>query len=155
MSPLALAAGIGFVAGLRTFTAPAAVSWAGCYGWLNLQGTPLQFMASWAAVAVFSLLALAEYVADKMPRTPNRTRPGPLLGRMLFGGLSGAAFTLSVQHAPAAGALLGGLGAIVGAFTGYQVRRRLVSGLGVKDFFVALPEDLVAIALACLLVVSS
>ncbi len=152
MSPLALAAGIGFVAGLRTFTAPAAVSWAACYGWLNLEGTPLQFMASWAAVAIFSILALAEYVADKLPGTPNRTRSGPLIGRMLFGGLSGAALTLSFQHSPAAGAVIGGIGAIIGAFSGYEFRRRVVPRLGGKDLPVAVFEDLVAIGLAYLIV---
>jgi uncharacterized membrane protein len=152
MNPLTLALGLGFVAGLRTFTAPAAVSWAACYGWLNLQGTSLQFMGSWAAVAGFSLLAVAEYVADKLPRTPSRTRPGPLIGRILFGGLSGAALALSEQHSPAAGALLGGIGAVIGAFTGYKVRTRLVPRLGAKDLAVALPEDLIAIVLACLVV---
>jgi len=152
MNPLTLALGIGFVAGLRTFTAPAAVSWAACYGWLHLQGTPLQFLGSWAAVAVFSVLALVEYVGDKLPRTPSRIRPGPLIGRVLFGGLSGAALALSAQHSPAAGTVLGGIGAVIGAFTGYKVRTRLVPRLGVKDFAVALPEDLVAILLAYLVV---
>jgi uncharacterized membrane protein len=152
MNPLTLALGIGFVAGLRTFTAPAAVSWAACYGWLDLQGTPLQFMGSWAAVAVLSFLALAEDVADKLPWVPSRTRPGPLIGRVLFGGLSGAALALSMQHSPAAGAVLGGIGAVIGAFTGYKVRTRLVPRLGVRDFAVALPEDLIAILLAYLLV---
>jgi uncharacterized membrane protein len=155
MIPLTLALGIGFVAGLRTFTAPAAVSWAACYGWLDLQGTPLQFMGSWVAVAIFSVLALVEYVGDKLPRTPNRTSPGGLIGRILFGGLSGAALALSAQHSLTAGAVLGGTGAVIGAFTGYNVRRRLVSRLGVKDLAVALPEDLVAIALAYLIVAAA
>jgi uncharacterized membrane protein len=152
MGPLTLALGIGFVAGLRSVTAPAAVSWAACYGWLDLQGTPLQFMGSWAAVAVFSFLAVAEYVADKLPRTPSRIRPGPLIGRILFGGLSGAALALSAQQSPAAGTVLGGIGAVIGAFTGYKVRTQLVPRLGVRDLAVALPEDLIAIVLAYLLV---
>jgi uncharacterized membrane protein len=152
LNPLILALGIGFVAGLRTFTAPAAVTWAACYGWLDLQATPLQFMGSWAAVAIFSFLAVAEYVADKLPRTPSRTRPGPLIGRILFGALSGAALAISAELSPAAGVVLGGIGAVIGAFTGYKVRTRLVPRLGVKDFAVALPEDLVAILLAYLLV---
>ena len=155
MNPLIFPLGIGFVAGLRSLTAPAAVSWAACYGWIDLQGTPLQFMGSWGAVAVFSFLAVAEYVADKLPRTPGRTRPGPLIGRILFGGLSGAALALSAQHSPAAGAVLGGIGAVIGAFTGYGVRTRLVPRLGVRDFAVALPEDLVAIGLAYLIVAAS
>src|ERR671914_72126 len=92
---LLLALTIGFVAGLRSMTAPAAVSWAACYGWVNLEGTPLEFMGSAVAVAIFTVAALAEYVADKLPRTPNRTNPGPLIGRMLLGGLSGAALCIA------------------------------------------------------------
>jgi uncharacterized membrane protein len=144
--------GIGIVAGLRTFTAPAAVSWAACLGWLDLHGTPVGFMGSTAAVAILSLLAVAEYVADKLPRTPNRTRPGPLIGRLVMGGLSGACLSVAAGQSLLAGAVLGGLGAVMGAFGGYEIRRRLVSGLRVKDIGIAIPEDLVAIGLAYLLV---
>ncbi len=149
---LLLALTIGFVAGLRSMTAPAAVSWAACYGWLNLQGTPLEFMGSWVAVTIFTVAALAEYVADKLPRTPNRTNPGPLIVRMLLGGLSGAAISVASGNSLAAGAVFGGLGAVLGAYAGYHARRRLVAGLGAKDFVVAVSEDLVAILLAYLVV---
>jgi uncharacterized membrane protein len=44
------------------------------------------------------------------------------------------------------------LGAVAGAFAGYEVRTRLVAALGVKDRVVALAEDLVTIALAWLIV---
>jgi uncharacterized membrane protein len=148
------ALGIGIVAGLRSLTAPAAVSWAACLGWLDLHGTPLAFMGSTAAIAILSLLALAEYVADKLPRTPSRTRPGPLIGRIILGGLAGACLNVSARQSLLAGAVLGGIGAVVGAFAGYEIRRRLVSGLKVRDIVVAIPEDLVAIGLAYLLVFS-
>ena len=154
MSSLALAFGIGFVSGLRSLTGLAAVSWAACYGRLNLDGTPLQFLGSWAAVAILSLLALAEYVADKLPKTPNRISRGPLIGRIVFGGLSGAALALSARDSVVGGAVLGGIGAVVGAFTGYEVRRHLVTRLGIKDIAVAIPEDLIAVGLAYLIVVS-
>jgi uncharacterized membrane protein len=147
-----LAAGIGFVAGLRSFTAPAAVSWAAHLGWLDLQASPLAFMGSTAAVAIVSILALAELVADKLPRTPSRTKPGPLIGRIVMGGLAGACISVSAGQSLIAGAVLGGIGGVVGAFAGYQARTRLVRGLNVKDVLVAIPEDLVAIGLAYLLV---
>ena len=147
-----LSLGIGFVSGLRTFTGPAVVSWFACYGRLSLQDTPLQFMSSRAAVVIFSLLALVEYVGDKLPRTPSRTNLGPLLGRVLFGAVSGAALAVAGAQSLPVGAVLGGIGAVVGAHTGYQVRKRLVARLGVKDLYVALPEDLVAIGLAVLIV---
>jgi uncharacterized membrane protein len=149
---LALALGIGIVAGLRSLTAPAAVSWAAYLGWLNLQGSPLAFMGSTAAVVIFSLLALGEYVADLLPQTPNRTTPGPLIARILTGGLSGACLCASAGQSLVAGAVLGGIGSVIGAFAGYQVRTRLVRGLKVQDMLIAIPEDLVAIGLASFLV---
>src|ERR671922_2116790 len=67
---LLLAFGIGVVAGLRSMTAPAIVAWAAHLGWLNLSGSPLAFMGSLWAAAIFTLGALAEFVADQLPTTP-------------------------------------------------------------------------------------
>lgn len=147
-----LAAGIGFVAGLRSLTAPAAVSWAARLGWLNLQGTPLALMGSAAAAGIFSLLAIVEYVTDLLPKTQARTKPGPLTARIVAGALSGACLCAGANRSLLAGALLGGIGAVIGAFAGYQARSRLVKGLGVKDAVIAIPEDLVAIGLALFMV---
>jgi uncharacterized membrane protein len=149
---LALAVGIGIVAGLRSLTAPAAVSWAAHLGWLDLHGSPLSFMGSTVTVAIFSLLAVGEFVGDLLPKTSSRTAPGPLVARVLMGGLCGASLCVSANRSLVAGAVLGGLGGVIGAFGGYQARKRLVAGLKVKDAFVAIPEDLVAIGLAYLLV---
>ncbi len=148
----AFAVGIGIVAGLRSLTAPAAVSWAAHLGWLNLHSSPLAFMGSTGAVAIFSLLAIGELIVDKMPNTPRRTSLVPLLARILIGGLCGASLCASANQSLLIGALLGGTGAVVGAFGGYEIRRRLVSKLNTKDIFIAIPEDLIAIALACFLV---
>lgn len=149
---LALAVGIGIVAGLRSQTAPAAVSWAACVGWLDLHGSPLAFMGSRVAVVIFSLLAIAEYVADLLPFTPRRTTPGPLVARIVTGGLSGACLCVSAGRSLTLGAALGGLGGLIGAFAGYEARTRLVAALKVKDRVIALSEDVVAIALAWLFV---
>jgi uncharacterized membrane protein len=46
----------------------------------------------------------------------------------------------------------GGTGGVIGAFVGYEIRRRVVKNLHIKDIFVAICEDLVAIALAYFLV---
>jgi uncharacterized membrane protein len=151
----ALAFAIGFVAGLRSMTAPAAVSWAAYLGWIDLHGTPLQWIGSWVAVAVFSVGALAELVADKLPKTRKRTAPGPLVVRVVLGGLAGASLSLSATGSWLMGGVLGGLGAVAGAFAGYEVRRRLVRALGTKDAPLAVVEDLVAIGLAYLVVLQA
>jgi uncharacterized membrane protein len=143
---------IGVIAGLRTMTAPAVVAWAANRHWLNLYTSPVAFMGSTAAVAVFTVLALGELIVDKLPSTPNRTRLLGLIGRSLLGGLSGAAVAASGKQSIALGVVLGVAGAIAGAFAGYEVRKRLVRALKVPDFVIALLEDAVAIAGGLLIV---
>jgi uncharacterized membrane protein len=92
---LLLAFLIGVVAGLRSLTAPALVSWAAHRSWLNLNNTPLSFMGSTVAVVIFTLLAVVELVADQLPSTPSRTAPPGLIARIVLGGLSGAGLALS------------------------------------------------------------
>src|SRR5215216_1602287 len=67
-----LALGIGIVAGLRSLTAPAVLAWGAHLSWLDLHGSPLAFMESTTAVAIFSLLAIGELIADKLPMIPKR-----------------------------------------------------------------------------------
>ena len=149
---IACAVGIGVVAGLRSLLAPAAVAWAAHLGWLHLQGTSLGFMGSKVALIAFSLLAVGELIGDKLPRTPKRTAIAPLLARMVTGGLCGACLSLSANQSLGIGAVLGAVGAVIGAFAGYEIRKRLVTQWNIPDFFVALPEDLIAISLALFLV---
>jgi uncharacterized membrane protein len=147
-----LAVGIGIVAGLRSLTAPAVVAWGAYLSWLNLHGSALAFMGSTTAVAIFSLLAIGELVADKLPMLPSRTAPAPLLARIITGGLCGACLCAAAGKSLIVGALLGGMGGVIGAFVGYAVRKRLVNNLHIKDFVVAVCEDALAVGLALLLV---
>jgi uncharacterized membrane protein len=149
---LLLAFLIGVVAGLRTMTAPAVVAWAAHQQWLNLHNSPLAFMGSTVAVAILTVLALGELVVDKLPSTPSRTEPLGLIARSVLGGLSGASVAAAGAQSIVLGVVLGVAGAMVGAFSGYQIRRRLVSALKVPDFVIALLEDAVAIAGGLLIV---
>lgn len=141
---------IGFVAGLRSFTAPAIVAWAARLGWLSLGGTPLAFLHSAATVIIFTVFALLEYVTDQLPKTPARTTPGPLAARALTGGFSGAALGLAAGKSIVAGVVLGVIGSVAGAFAGYQARTRTVKTLQIPDFVVAVVEDLIAIGVGLL-----
>jgi uncharacterized membrane protein len=140
------------VAGLRSLTAPAVVAWGAHLSWLNLHGSPLAFIGSTTAVAILSVLAIGELIADKLPMIPRRTAPAPLLARIVTGGLCGACLCAAAGQSLVAGALLGGIGGVVGAFLGYSIRRRLVNDLHVNDFVVAVCEDVVAVGLALFLV---
>src|SRR6185312_8800775 len=110
------------------------------------------FMGSRTAAVIFSIGAMGELIADKLPRTPKRTALAPLLARILLGGLSGASLCAATGKSLLSGALLGAIGGVIGAFVGYEIRRRVVNNLHIKDIFVAVCEDAVAIALACFLV---
>jgi uncharacterized membrane protein len=144
----AFALGIGVVAGLRSLLAPAAVAWAVRLGWLHLHGTALGFTESTIALGTFSLFAIGELVADLLPQTPKRTDLAPLLARILSGGFCGACLCASANKSLIIGAVLGAAGGVIGAFAGYEIRRGLVAKLNIRDLFVALSEDLVALGLA-------
>ena len=89
---LALSAfGIGIVAGLRSMTAPATVSWAAHLHRLDLHDSRLALLGSTIVVYTISVLGLGELIADKLPFVPNRTRPLPLAFRVLSGAVCGAA----------------------------------------------------------------
>jgi uncharacterized membrane protein len=142
---LFLAFAIGIVSGMRSLTAPAVAAWAARWGWLNLAGTRLAFMGSTAAVAIFTVLAIAELIADKLPSTPSRTAPVGLIARFFCGALSGACVGASAGQTPTFGVIVGAAGGIAGAFAGYQWRTGLVKALRVPDFVIAVLEDAIAI----------
>jgi uncharacterized membrane protein len=143
-----LAAGIGFVAGLRTFLAPAVIAWAVRMGRLNLHESPFAFMESNLALIGLSIAALGELMADLVPSIPRRTTVAPLLARMISGAFCGACFCASAKQSPGIGAICGATGAVISAFAGYELRKRLVTQLRIKDFVIAVSEDAVAVCLA-------
>src|SRR6185369_14580649 len=109
---------IGCVAGLRTFTAPALVSWAAHLGWLNLSDTSLAFLGAIWTPRILTLLAVGEFVADQLPSMPSRTAPAGFIGRIVSGAISGAAV------GTAGGTMVGGLiagvaGAVIGTLGGH------------------------------------
>jgi uncharacterized membrane protein len=137
---------LGCVAGLRSMTAPAVVCWAAHFGWLQFQGTKLAFIDHVSTLILFTSLALFELIADKLPGTPSRTAAVGLSARVVFGGLCGVALATSAGTSPVLALVAAALGAVVGAFGGYNIRHALVSRQHLPDFAVALAEDAIAIA---------
>jgi uncharacterized membrane protein len=138
---------IGVVAGLRSMTPPAAVSWAARLGWLHLEGTPLAFLGFAFTPYILSVLAIGELIADKLPKTPSRKAPGPFAARIVVGAFCGAAVGAPGQTL-IAGAAAGAIGGVAGTLGGYEFRSRLVKATGGKDLPIALLEDAIAIGSA-------
>jgi uncharacterized membrane protein len=141
---------LGFITGMRTMTPLAVVCW---FAWLNL--LPVSDDWCWwcakpSVVILFTLLAIAEYVADKLGRSPRPTRPSVLSIRIFLGGLVGAIVAAGLNASGVEGTILGVLGAIVGAFCGYELRQQLTHRIGCKTWHVTITEDIFAIACAIL-----
>ena len=136
---------IGLFAGLRSLTPPAVIAWAVYLGWLNLE-RPLSAIGSLPVVVILTLLAFVELIADKLPQTPNRTAPSGLIARIVTGGLCGACVAAAAAHAVFLGVLFGAAGGIAGCFAGYRIRASSVKRLHLKDIYIALAEDVIAIA---------
>ncbi|HET6432997.1 DUF4126 domain-containing protein [Dyella sp.] len=143
MNVLLAASLLGIVAGLRTMTAPAAISWAARLGLVPLQGTPLAFLGSQATPWIFTAAALGELVVDQLPRTPSRKMPLPFGARIVSGGFCGAAIGLAGGEL-SIGLLAGALGAVLGTLGGAAARGALARALR-SDRPAALIEDVVAI----------
>jgi uncharacterized membrane protein len=141
------------VAGSRTFTAPAAVSWAAGLGYLKLDGSWLAFMGySWTPW-IFTALAIVELVTDQLPSTPSRLVPMQFGARMVSGALSGA--TLGAAGGTwIAGLVAGVIGAVIGTYGGAEIRRRMGKVFG-SDTPAAFIEDAGAIVLGLIVVVAS
>lgn len=139
---------IGVVSGLRTVTPPAAISWGAYLGWLHLKGSPLGFLGAVATPYVLSLLALAELVVDKLPRTPSRKAPVGFGARIVSGAFCGAAIGMAGGGVWLVGLIAGVVGAVIGTLGGYELRARLVKAVGGRDLPIALIEDACAIGAA-------
>lgn len=149
---------LGLMTGLRAMTPIAVVCWFAYLGQVGSQdqgdlpvaGTWAFWTAKLVTVIIFTVFALGEYIGDKLPRTPNRTDIGPLIARIVFGGLVGAIAATGMDGNVIEGVILGSLGALVGAFLGYHIRKHVVERSGRPDWNVALLEDFSALLLSIL-----
>ena len=113
-------------------------------GWLPL-ARALAWFGTLPSAIILTVLALAELVNDKLPKTPSRTAPPGLIARIVMGGFGGACLASAGAQGLVIGAVLGIAGALAGTFGGYHARKGLVRLLKVPDFVIAVVEDLVTI----------
>ena len=149
MPLLFLALLIGIIAGLRSMTAPAVVSWAARLGWIHVESSWLAFFSySWTPW-ILSICALGELIVDKLPFTPSRKLPPSFAFRIVSGSISGAAIGIS-RGSLITGLIGGAIGAVIGTLGGAAARSALAKLFG-KDLPAALLEDAVAIIGAILI----
>ncbi|HTD37043.1 MAG TPA: hypothetical protein VK669_06000 [Candidatus Limnocylindrales bacterium] len=134
MEALLLALAIGFVSGLRTMTSLAALA--------------LTRSTLWGIV--LSIAAVGEYVVDAMPNVPSRTALPSIVVRPVSGAIAGWLIAAWHGGSPVAGAIAGIVGALAGTYGGHAARLWAIARIGAIP--AAIAEDVVAIALAALLV---
>ena len=97
-------------------------------------GRPLQHLASnhtWLAFLgdaftqyILTLMAIAELVSDKLPKTPSRLIPPQFITRIVMSALCGLAIRLS-GNGKIIGLVAGIMGAVAGTFGGAKARSLL------------------------------
>jgi len=142
----------GVLAGLRSMTTPAAVSWAAHLGHLDLGGSWLAFLGLAWVPWVLTVLAALELIADKLPSAPDRTVTHSFAWRLVSGGLCGAAVGVAMGGVVSALGT-GVIGAFLGTMGGLRLRLALARAFG-RDLPAALVEDAIAVGGAVLLVLA-
>lgn len=107
----------------------------------------LAFMQSSRTARVFTLLAAGEIVGDKLPGTPDRISPMPLIGRGLAGALVGATLFARQRQPRRTGVAVGALSAVAGTYATFYLRKRLGQTTGLSDTVWAVLEDGVVVVL--------
>jgi len=138
--------GVGALAGMRTSSAPAITSHIlSHHHSKRLENTPLNFMQSKMVANTLTLLALSEIVVDKLPSTPNRTKPAGIAFRCLSGALAGASISKATGGKVFAGALIGAGSALASTYISFLLRKTTVKGTGIIDPIIGAIEDALVI----------
>lgn len=147
----ARAATLGFVAGLRSMTP---LAWLSRTSKLDPEpaNAAEEMLDSPTARIVTSMLASGELVGDKLPMIPSRLKPGPLIGRLIIGGLVGMRICRRYHQSLVVGAIVGAASAGVGSFAGNYARTKLAENTRIPKFMLGLAEDGLAMGLAWLAV---
>lgn len=98
----------------------------------------LTFLTEPRTVALLKIAAMGELLVDKLPFAPARTDVAPLLGRMVMGGLVGAAIS---KDKWLQGGAVGAVGALVTAYTAYHIRKSLHDQQHIPDVILGVAED--------------
>jgi uncharacterized membrane protein len=145
--PFGKAFGLGIIAGMRSMSAPALTShFLTKVPAIRLAGTPWRYMQSKPVSTGMKVLAFTEMVADKLPSTPDRIAPPVLGARIISGALVGATLSQADGQPKWAGALLGSIGAVMGSYGFYFLRKKLGQTTSIPDFAWALAEDALVLA---------
>lgn len=141
-------AALGYAVGIRSMTPLAVLSWGASSGEISLKGSQFELLANPKVTVGLALAAAGEMVADKLPMTPPRTQPLPLVFRVLNGALAGAVMFEAEDEPVLAGAAVGAVSAAAGSFAGYGLRMMLQKQAGMPNSIAGVIGDIQSVALS-------
>lgn len=141
---------LGAVAGMRSLTAPAILSWEAARHRdvnpeLRLADTPFETLATPGVSNTLVALAVGEMVLDKLPMTPARTKAMSVAFRLLSGAAVGSAVFAAERRSPAPGLLLGAVGALAATYGMFALRQKADRKLNAPDSLLGAVEDVLAV----------
>lgn len=137
---------LGGVAGLRSLLAPALLSSQLARKHPDSTAGKLSVALAEPPIAMtLKALSAGELIGDKLPKTPSRIAPLPLVARAVSGALVGGAVFGTARRPAWIGALLGATAAVGAAYGGYHLRKLADEKLGLPDPVIALVEDAIAV----------
>lgn len=144
---LARSAALGVTAGMRSVLPLAALSAAAGDGLVSLRRPPFRVLGTPNARLVTGLLAAGEMVVDLLPFTPDRTNPGPWLGRIALGAVDGYLVGVAAGEDEILSAAVAGLTAAASTYL-FHALRAGVNRTGMPNILSGLSEDALAVGMA-------
>jgi uncharacterized membrane protein len=135
------ALGLGAVTGMRSMVALAFLSDRAEETKSRQDNPALNFLKTPHTAALLKIMAAGEVLMDKLPTTPDRTDVAPLIGRLVLGGLVGAAVSKDnwIQ-----GGAVGAIGALATTYAAHYVRKSLHDEQQIPDVVLGVVEDTIA-----------
>ena len=141
------AIGLGAVAGMRATVAPAVTShFLSKHPNSLLLNSKLSFIQSPVTAVITKILSAAEISGDKLPDGPDRIVLPQIAARVASGALVGATVFTANKESAIKGMLVGGASALAATFITFYARKYLDKIPHVKDAFVAVAEDALAVS---------
>ena len=144
---------LGALAGMRANSAPAVVSHIlSHHPSGQLENSPLKLIQSPKVANALKVLALGEFVGDKLPFAGDRIKPVSVTFRSLSGSLAGTSIYKANGNHALAGAVLGAAAAFSSTFGSFYLRKMIVKKTGIYDPIIGAIEDILVIGAAISLI---
>ena len=98
-------------------------------------------MQSNRLATVLKVLAVGEFIVDKLPFTPPRIKPAGVTARIISGGFSAVIISKAKGNDLIVGVIFGSIGALTSTFAFYFIRKKVGEKINIYDPILGVIED--------------